>query len=283
MTAAHRDPAGGRRRELPDIPWEYTSWRLIAEDLMSRIAAGHLAPRDRITLAELRAEYGVADETLRRALRHLQRDGIVRTLHGKARSSRESDRRARFRTRREARESAGARYRSDMTNAHAESSDLAAAAAEVAPGHPVTIRPVGRPALRVLDMTDWAAAELARLFMVWAPAGAVDPAAGLATGREPHEVYAVAFGELGCGFGEAEKRAIGLVRAVDQVLAELYDALGDAAELAPVVPQLRAEHVAAGRAEIVKAMRETPGIPAEWVDAAEREAEWLHAHPAGTR
>ena len=172
----------------------------------------------------------------------------------------------------------GMRYRVLMTSAYAESFDPGA---DVAVGHSVTVRPTGRPALRLVTPIDWAAGELARAFVRYAPPESLDPAAGLATGREPGGVYSRVFRAAGCRFGDAEKRAIALVQVVDHVLAELYDQLGEDAELVAVVPQLRQDMVRAARADQVAAVRATPGLPAEWVDTVATEPDWLHAHPAG--
>jgi len=167
-----------------------------------------------------------------------------------------------------------------MTSAPAEWDDLAAVAADVAPGHPVTVHPPGRPALRLVTPADWAIGALYQLFVTYAPPEALDPAAGLATGRETGGVYARAFRATGCGFADAERRAIALVRGVDQVLGELYDALGHNASPVAVVPQLRQDRVRAARADQVSVVRETPGLPAELVDALATEADWLRSHPA---
>jgi hypothetical protein len=169
-----------------------------------------------------------------------------------------------------------------MTSAHAEPFDLSAAAADVAPGRPVTVHPAGRPALRLVTPADWAAGELARAFVRYAPPEVLDPDAGLATGREPGDVYAMVFQDGGCPFGEATRRAIALVGAIDEILEQLYDALGVGAELVPVVPRLRADLVQRARVEAAQVVREAGGPP-EWVAAAAGEADWLRAHPAGRR
>jgi hypothetical protein len=169
-----------------------------------------------------------------------------------------------------------------MTSAHAEPFGLSAAAADVGPGRPVTVHPAGRPALRLVTPVDWAAGALARAFVMHAPPEALDPRAGLATGREAGDVYAMVFQDGGCSFGEATRRAVALVRAIDRVLEELYDALGPDAELVPVVPQLRADLLRRARAEAAEVAREAGGPP-DWVDATMHEADWLRAHPAGRR
>jgi hypothetical protein len=167
-----------------------------------------------------------------------------------------------------------------MTSAHAEPFDLAAAAEDVGPGHPVTVHPPGRPALRLVTPADWAAAELARVFVKYAPPEVLAPGAGMATGRESGDVYAMVFQDGGCEFGEATRRAVALARDIDRILQELYDALGDDAELVPVVPRLRPDLVQRARAEATEVAREAGG-PAEWVTATADEAGWLQAHPAG--
>lgn len=170
-----------------------------------------------------------------------------------------------------------------MTSAHAEWDDLATAAADVAPGHPVTVHPPGRPALRLVTPADWAMGELYRLFVTYAPPETMDPSVGLATGREPGGVYSRVFRAAGCGFADAERRAIALVRGVDHVLAELYDAVGAGAGLAAVVPQLRQDLVRTASVDQVAAVRETPGLPGELAEALFTERDWLRSHPAGSR
>jgi hypothetical protein len=170
-----------------------------------------------------------------------------------------------------------------VTSAHAEPFDLSAAAADVGPGHPVTVHPAGRPALRLVTPVDWAVGELARAFVMHAPPEVLDPGAGLATGREAGDVYAMVFQDGGgCPFGESTQRAVALVRAIDRVLEELYDALGPDAELVPVVPRLRADLLERARAEAAEVVREAGGPP-DWVDATMHQTDWLRAHPAGRR
>jgi hypothetical protein len=171
-----------------------------------------------------------------------------------------------------------------MTSAHAEQwDDLATAAADVAPGHPVTVHPPGRPALRLVTPADWALGELYRLFVTYAPPEALAPSAGLATGREPGGVYGRVFRYVGCGFADAERRAIALVRGVDQVLAELYEAVGPGGGLAAVVPQLRQDLVRTARADQGAAVRDVPGLPDELAEALTTQGDWLRTHPADSR
>jgi hypothetical protein len=169
-----------------------------------------------------------------------------------------------------------------MTSAHAEPFDLSAAAAHVAPGRPVTVRPAGRPALRLVTPADWAVGELVRAFVTHAPPQVLDPDAGLSTGREAGDVYAMVFQDAGCPFGEATQRAVALVRTIDRVLEELYDALGPDAELVSVVPQVRADLLRRARAEAAEVVGESGGPP-DWIDATMHEADWLREHPAGRR
>jgi hypothetical protein len=169
-----------------------------------------------------------------------------------------------------------------MTSAHANPADWAAAAAEVAPGHSVTVHPAGRPALRLVTPADWARGELWQTFITRVPAAALDPGAGLATGREAPDVYAMVLQDVGLDIGPATLRALDLAREIDRILGELYEALGDGAELVPVVPQLRGELVRRARAEALGVVQEAGG-PAEWLEAAAGEAERLHEYPAGRR
>lgn len=151
-------------------------------------------------------------------------------------------------------------------------------AADVYDGHSETV-PV-RPQLRLVTQVDWARGELYRLFVTYAPLPALDPSAPLATGREPSDVYGAVFQAAGCSFGDSERRAIALTRAIDQVLEEMYRALGPGAELQRVVPQCREDLVQAARAEILEYTHET-GAAADWVEATRTESDWLRTHPAG--
>jgi hypothetical protein len=94
----------------------------------------------------------------------------------------------------------------------------------------------------------------------------LDPDAGLATGRESGDVYAMVFQDGGCPFGEATRRAVALVNAIERILEQLYDAPGVGADLLPVVPGLRADLVRRARAEATEVVREAGGPP-EWITA----------------
>lgn len=143
----------------------------------------------------------------------------------------------------------------------------------------MTVHPTGRPALHLVTFIDWAVGALARAFVTHAPPEVLDPAAGLATGREPGDLYAMVFQDGGgCSFGEVTQRAVVLVRTIDRILEELYEALGSGAELVPVVPQVRADLLRRARAEAAEVVREAGGPP-KWIDATVREAERLHADP----
>ncbi|MEV6400820.1 winged helix-turn-helix domain-containing protein [Streptomyces sp. NPDC051907] len=59
-------------------------YRLVADDLRQQIADGALQPGGRIPpLRLLRDRYRVADMTVRSALRVLQDEGLLHTLHGR--------------------------------------------------------------------------------------------------------------------------------------------------------------------------------------------------------
>lgn len=162
-----------------------------------------------------------------------------------------------------------------MTSAHADWAGWDHVRAEVSPGHRVTVE----PGLKLITSADVAIGDLWRVFVKHAPPETLDPTADLAAGREPGSVYSRAFRAVGCTFADAEKRAITLVKAIDEVLADLYNSLPQDAAPVPVVPQLRADLVRPARTDRLDALREA-GWPADWMDAAARESDWLRAHPA---
>jgi len=59
-------------------------YRLIADDIAAKIAAGTYVPGGRLPgEAELAEEYGAAKMTVRRAVRELRERGLVETVYGK--------------------------------------------------------------------------------------------------------------------------------------------------------------------------------------------------------
>lgn len=59
-------------------------WREVADALSDRIERGHVKGDKLPNWRDIRAEYGVSDGTLRRALDYLTQLGIIRREHGKA-------------------------------------------------------------------------------------------------------------------------------------------------------------------------------------------------------
>lgn len=60
----------------PDSPWP--AWRQLADHLRGRIASGELAPGDRLPSEEtLQQEWGIARNTVRKAIATLRADGLV--------------------------------------------------------------------------------------------------------------------------------------------------------------------------------------------------------------
>ena len=60
----------------------------VADDIAAQITTGTLAPGDRLMgEAEMAAHYGIAKMTARRAVRELRERGLVRTVVGRAATS----------------------------------------------------------------------------------------------------------------------------------------------------------------------------------------------------
>lgn len=90
-----RHPAGVRIRTPPDeegttqvgsraTPWG--AYKAITDALRRRITEGEFPPGSRIpSEADLRTEYGVARNTLRRALTDLEREGLLTAMPGRGR------------------------------------------------------------------------------------------------------------------------------------------------------------------------------------------------------
>jgi len=59
-------------------------WPQVAGDIEAEVAAGHLAPGSRLpTEDELAEVYGVARNTVRRAVEDLRDRGVLETFHGR--------------------------------------------------------------------------------------------------------------------------------------------------------------------------------------------------------
>lgn len=58
-------------------------WEQVAEIVEERIRSGEYPPHQRLTEVALAQEFGVARETVRRALGHLREKGLIVTLLGK--------------------------------------------------------------------------------------------------------------------------------------------------------------------------------------------------------
>jgi GntR family transcriptional regulator len=66
------------------VEWDPTrpKWRQIYAEIRGRIESGELQPRDRLSEFALVEQYGVARETVRKALKALRDDGWIYTEHG---------------------------------------------------------------------------------------------------------------------------------------------------------------------------------------------------------
>lgn len=72
-----------RRSRIDEDDPEYL-WRQIADDLLAEIRAGALAPGARLpTEPDLADAYGVARQTMRRAIRELRNEGVLVVRYGK--------------------------------------------------------------------------------------------------------------------------------------------------------------------------------------------------------
>jgi DNA-binding GntR family transcriptional regulator len=62
------------RRDVP-------RWVQVSDILRERITSGQIAPGDPLpSIARLQQEFGVADNTIKKALRQLREDGLVHTV-----------------------------------------------------------------------------------------------------------------------------------------------------------------------------------------------------------